>query len=172
MSISFDRDLKTVSLSMPGYVTKMLQRFRPQYLLPGQRPVKTPSRYIAPSYTSAPQVVFIDKSEKLSPTLITELQAVIGTLLYYARAVDPTLLTISNELGEPLVMSGGNSKRPKQGCATFSLAFQPKSVTEQRKIMRKRAQNKWQPGGEEDGPCQMLPRLILTHGSVSLACAS
>jgi hypothetical protein len=83
MSISFNRDLKTVSLAMPGYVTKMLQRFRPQYLLPGHRPAKTPGRYIAPSYTSAPQVVFVDKSEKLSPTLITELQAIIGTLLYY-----------------------------------------------------------------------------------------
>jgi hypothetical protein len=44
------------------------------------------------------QVTFIDKTEKLNPTLITELQAIIGMLLYYARAVDPTLLTISNEL--------------------------------------------------------------------------
>jgi hypothetical protein len=98
MYIAFDRDRNTVSLSMPGYVTKMLQRFRPQYLIPGHRPSKTPGRYIPPSYTSAPQVIFIDKTEKLSPTLITELQAIIGTLLYYARAVDPTLLTIANEL--------------------------------------------------------------------------
>jgi hypothetical protein len=30
--------------------------------------------------------------------LITELQAIICTLLYYAGAVDPTLLTIANEL--------------------------------------------------------------------------
>jgi hypothetical protein len=98
MSISFDRVQHTVSLSMPGYVTKMLKRFRPQYLLPGHRAAKTPGRYIPPSYTSGPQVVFVDNTEKLSPTLITELQAIIGTLLYYARAVDPTLLTISNEL--------------------------------------------------------------------------
>ena len=49
MSITFDRERKTVSLSMPGYVTKILQRFRPQYLLPGHRPAKNPGRYIAPS---------------------------------------------------------------------------------------------------------------------------
>jgi hypothetical protein len=98
MSISFDHVQHTVSLSMPGYVTKMLQRFRPQYLLPGHRAAKNPGRYIPPSYTSGPQVVFVDNTEKLSPTLITELQAIIGTLLYSARAVDPTLLTISNEL--------------------------------------------------------------------------
>jgi hypothetical protein len=84
---------------MPEYVTKMLQRFRPQYLLSGHRAAKTPGRYIPPSYTSTPQVVFVDTTEKLNPTLfITELQAIIGTLLYYARAVDPTLLTIANEL--------------------------------------------------------------------------
>jgi hypothetical protein len=81
---------------MPGYVTKMLQRFRPQYLLPSHRSPRTPGRYIPPSYTPGPQVTFVDKT--LNPTLITELQAIIGTLLYYARAVDPTLLTISNEL--------------------------------------------------------------------------
>jgi hypothetical protein len=98
MSITFDRVLTTVSLSMPGYVTKMLQRFRPQYLLPGHRAPRTPGRYIPPSYNPGPQVTFVDKTEKLNPTLITELQAIIGTLLYYARAVDPTLLTISNEL--------------------------------------------------------------------------
>jgi hypothetical protein len=99
MAIAFDRARKTNSLSMPGYVTKMLQRFRPQYLIPGHCASKTPGRYIPPSYTSTPQVVFIDTTDKLNTTLIMELQAIIGTLLlYYARAIDPTLLTIANEL--------------------------------------------------------------------------
>jgi hypothetical protein len=98
MNIAFDRPNKTVSISMPGYVQKMLQRFRPQYLLPGHRHPRTPGVYIAPSFSKKPPEVFVDKSAKLSPTLITELQAIIGTLLYYARAVDPTLLPIANEL--------------------------------------------------------------------------
>ncbi len=68
------------------------------YLIPGYRLAKTPGRYIPPSYTNTPQVVFVDTTDKLNTTLITELQAIIGTLLYYARAVDPTLLTIANEL--------------------------------------------------------------------------
>ena len=83
---------------MPGYVQKMLQRFRPQYLLPGHRHPRTPGIYIAPSFSKQPPKVFVDKSAKLSPTLVTELQAIIGTLLYYARAVDPTLLPIANDL--------------------------------------------------------------------------
>jgi hypothetical protein len=98
MAIKFDRINKTVSISMPGYVKKMLQRFRPQFLLPGHRPPRTPGIYIAPTFSKKPQTIFIDRTEKLSPVLITELQAIIGTLLYYARAVDPTLLPIANEL--------------------------------------------------------------------------
>ncbi len=59
---------------------------------------RTPGIYIAPSVSKKHQKVFIDNSAKLSPTLVTELQAIIGTLLYYARAVDPTLQPIANEL--------------------------------------------------------------------------
>jgi hypothetical protein len=92
---------KTVSLSMPGYVTKCYNDFDPntcsQVIARPKHLADTSLHHI---YTSAPQFIFIDKTEKLSPTLITELQAIIigGTLLYYARAVDLTLLTISNEL--------------------------------------------------------------------------
>ena len=56
-------------------VKKMLQRFRPQYLLPGHRPSRTPGVYvyiyIAPSFSKKPQTVFIDRSEKLSPAPIS-----------------------------------------------------------------------------------------------------
>jgi hypothetical protein len=37
-------------------------------------------------------------SPPLSPSQKTELQAIVGTILHYARAVDPTLLPIANEL--------------------------------------------------------------------------
>jgi hypothetical protein len=45
-----------------------------------------------------PHKPYSSTTDKLNPTLITELQAIIGTLLYYAKAVDPTLLNIANEL--------------------------------------------------------------------------
>jgi len=102
----------------------MLQRFRPQYLLPGHRPPKTPGVYIVPSFSKKPQTIFIDRSEKLSPTLVTELQAIIGTLLYYARAVDPTLLPIANELASQQanatrrILNAAN--RALSYCAAFS----------------------------------------------------
>jgi hypothetical protein len=124
MAIAFDRQNKTVSISMPGHVEKMLQQFRPQYFLPGHRPPRTPGVYIAPSFSKKPQTIFIDRSEKVSPTLVTELQAIIGTLLYYARAVDPTLLLIANELASQQanatrrILNAAN--RALSYCAAFS----------------------------------------------------
>ena len=77
----------------------MLTRFRPQYLDTKHRPAQTPGRHIVPVYgRKSPQLTSVDNSPRLPPESITELQAIIGTLLYYARAVDPSLLPISNEL--------------------------------------------------------------------------
>jgi hypothetical protein len=90
----------------------------------GHRPPRTPGVYIAPSFSKKPQTVFIDRSEKLSLALITELQAIIGTLLYYARAVDPTLLPIANELASQQanatrrILNAAN--RALSYCAAFS----------------------------------------------------
>ncbi len=52
------------------------------------------------SHLKSPQVTSVDNSPRLPPEFVTELQAIIGTLLYYARAVDPSLLVlpIANEL--------------------------------------------------------------------------
>jgi hypothetical protein len=84
---------------MPGYVQKMLTCFRPQFLDTAHRPTRTPGRYIAPIYgQKSSQLTTVDNSPRLPPESVTELQAIIGTLLYYARAVDPSLLPIANEL--------------------------------------------------------------------------
>jgi hypothetical protein len=95
MHIAFDEH--SVSISMPGYITKMLKRFRPTYFSPSHRPATTPGKYTVAVYRRI-QLAKVDTSPSLSPTETTELQAIVGTLLYYARAVDPTLLPISNEI--------------------------------------------------------------------------
>jgi hypothetical protein len=95
MNIAFNRTRTAVTISMPGYVHKMLTRFRSQFLDPAHRPAQTPGRYIVPVYgRKSPQLTSFDDSPRLPPESITELQAIIGILLYYARAVDPSLLPI------------------------------------------------------------------------------
>jgi hypothetical protein len=99
MNIAFNTARTAVTISMPGYVHKMLTRFRPQFLDKAHRPAQTPGRYTVPVYgKKSPQLTSVDDAPRLPSESITELQAIIGTLLYYARAVDPSLLPISNEL--------------------------------------------------------------------------
>jgi hypothetical protein len=86
-----------VRLSMPGYITKALQRFRPNYLLPNHRPAATPGKYHDTVYPRI-KLVQEDRFPLLTPTERTEIQAIVGTLLYYARAVDPSLLPIANKI--------------------------------------------------------------------------
>ncbi len=99
MKVTFNRLQRTVSLAMPNYITKMLTRFRPHYLQPGHRAAKTPGIYIPPNYGKRePQLAPIDSSAPLSAAQNLEIQGIVGTALYYARAVDPTLLPVANEL--------------------------------------------------------------------------
>jgi hypothetical protein len=122
MTIAFDRPSKTVSISMPGYVQKMLQRFRPQYLIyfPATATPRHPaSTSLRLSPSNHKQCSSTERSEKNSPTLVTELQAIIGTLLYYARAVDPTLLPIANELAS----QQANATRRIRNAANHALSY-------------------------------------------------
>ena len=79
-----------VDVSMPGYIEKALQRFT--HPTP-TRPQHAPSQWTAPQY-GAP-IQYADDEDNTAPLPkegITRLQQIIGTLLYYARAVDPTML--------------------------------------------------------------------------------
>ncbi len=82
---------------MPGYIHKALQHFRPQYLLPTHRAAATPGKYHDAIYPRI-QLATEDKSPLLTPIQSTEIQAIVGTLLYYARAVDPFLPPIANKI--------------------------------------------------------------------------
>ena len=98
IGITFDWDYanKRVHLSMPGYVSKALQRFT------HERPLKiqnSPHPHVATNYGAKAQYV---EPVEVSPPLDKEkqkyVQAVVGTLLYYSRAVDPTMLVALNAI--------------------------------------------------------------------------
>jgi hypothetical protein len=96
INITIDRPKRCVTLSMPGYVDKLLHKLRPL----GLKPVTTPAIYTAPNYKSPKaQTATVDTSPLATPEQKRELQVIIGTLLYYARTVDPSILTAVHELG-------------------------------------------------------------------------
>jgi hypothetical protein len=90
LTLEWDYVACIVNLSMPGYIAKALNRF--QHPPPG-KPEHSPHPWTAPTYGALTQ---LSAPGSTSPTLATTeklcLQEIIGTLLYYARAVDCTML--------------------------------------------------------------------------------
>jgi hypothetical protein len=75
---------------MPGYIKKALQRFA---IPPTTRAQHAPHAWSKPVYGQTQQLTKpIDNSPALNATERRRLQEIIGTLLYYGRAIDSTLL--------------------------------------------------------------------------------
>jgi hypothetical protein len=96
MTIAIDRQARHVTLTMPGYIDKLLRRVKPE----GTKGASTPAIYTPPNYASAgAQRATMDTSPPVPDADKRYLQSVIDTLLYYSRAVDPTICTAIHELG-------------------------------------------------------------------------
>jgi hypothetical protein len=74
---------------MPGYIDKLLQRFQHRLI----KQSKSPSIYVAPKFGCHVQYPAIDDSPALAAAEITELQEIVGCVLYYAMALDVTMIT-------------------------------------------------------------------------------
>jgi hypothetical protein len=74
---------------MPGYINKALTKYQhPKLVTPQHAPYKA-----APiDYGARIQRVEVNTAQPLTPKEIKHIQDIVGTLLYYVRVVDPTLL--------------------------------------------------------------------------------
>ncbi len=90
ITLDWDYANRTVDISMPGYIRKKLQEYN--HVLPG--------RLQACPYTPAPKKfgaqaqtpLEVDSSPQLDVKGIKHVQQIVGSILYYARAVDMTVL--------------------------------------------------------------------------------
>ena len=82
-------------MSIPGYVKKAMQRFQRTHLKGADSPII----YVSPNYSKHQQEVPLDEpSIPLTAAETLELQAIgVVFLLFYSRAVDPTMLTAINK---------------------------------------------------------------------------
>ena len=81
---------------MRGYIDKLLQRVQPN----GIKGAQTPAQYQPPQYKHpGAQTATVDLSPMATEEDKKLLQSVIGTLLYYSRAVDPSICTAVHALG-------------------------------------------------------------------------
>ncbi|KAI2498397.1 Reverse transcriptase (RNA-dependent DNA polymerase) [Fragilaria crotonensis] len=96
LTLTWDYVRRTCDLSMPGYIARALQRF--QHVAP-PKPEHSPHPWQRPTYGAKTQFApEPDTAVALDATDKTRILEVLGTLLYYARAVDSTLLTAIGEL--------------------------------------------------------------------------
>jgi hypothetical protein len=84
-----------VDISMPQYVTKALAKFRH---VPPKTPQHSPHPWTVPVYGQKVQFATADDSPFLDARATQQIQAIAGTFLYYARAVDSTILVALNEI--------------------------------------------------------------------------
>jgi hypothetical protein len=91
---------KHVDLSMPGYIKDALHKF--QHPLP-KRPQYAPHNWTVPAYGQRIQYAPLpDAAPPATASEITRAQAIVGTLLYNARAVDPKILVPLSTLASQL----------------------------------------------------------------------
>ena len=88
---------RTCRLSMLGYITKLLLKYgHPAPKKPQHAPFKAREiNYGAKQQLSAP----VDSSPALDHAGVRRIQAIVGALLYYARAVDNKLLVALSAIG-------------------------------------------------------------------------
>ena len=95
INLKWDYNERTVELSMEDYVTRALQEL--QHPKP-KRHQYAPSHMERPDYGQTIQYVNTDESETLTPDKIKYKQRAVGKFLFYARAIDNTMLHSLNDI--------------------------------------------------------------------------
>jgi hypothetical protein len=112
ITLDWDYTKREVHLSMPGYVERALARFG--HLMPKQLQHQ-PHKHTVPTYGATIQYAKDDDATNLlSKEEKKYIQQVLGTFLYYGRAVDSTMLTaissIASTQAEPTEETMANIK--------------------------------------------------------------
>jgi hypothetical protein len=90
ITLDWDYDNQTLDISLPGYINKVLQRFEHKH---PSKPQNCPFQPNPRKYgKDAQDPLTFNNSEFLDLNGIRKVQQVVGDLLFYARAVDNTLL--------------------------------------------------------------------------------
>jgi hypothetical protein len=95
ITLKWDYEKLTCDISVSGYVNNVLNKF--QHDSP-KTPQHTPSKYVTPVYGAKTKYETLDETPLLSSTQCTIIQKINGSVLYYSRAVDPTVLMPLNDI--------------------------------------------------------------------------
>ena len=90
ITINWDYAKRTINLSMPNYISFMLHKYQHP---PPKRTWHSPHLWNRPMYGATQQLTKApDTTDPLKLSEVKRIKKIVGTLLYYARAVDATML--------------------------------------------------------------------------------
>jgi hypothetical protein len=95
MTLKWDYKNRTCNISMHGYVSNLLSRL--QHDTP-KNPQHTPSRYVTPVYVAKTQYATRDDTPPLTAKQCLTIKKITGSVLFYARTVNPTVLMPLNDI--------------------------------------------------------------------------
>jgi hypothetical protein len=95
MTLKWDYQKRACDIYTPGYIINVLNKF--QHDTP-KHPQHTPSKYVTLIYGTKTQYTTRDETPLLSDKQCTNIQKITGSVLYYARDVDPTVLMSLNDI--------------------------------------------------------------------------
>jgi hypothetical protein len=96
MTLKWDCSKRTCDISMTGYISNVLSKF--QRDPPPKHRQHTPSRCATPVYGANTPYSTKDETPPLTAQQYLTIQKVTGSVLYYTRAVDPTVLMPLNDI--------------------------------------------------------------------------
>ena len=97
LTLAWNYDQRHVDVSMPGYVQRILKRFKHPH---PRTPHHSPHKWDRPIYGQKIQYAQDDHDLPILPTdQITRIQQIVGCFLFYARAIDSTMLVALNNIG-------------------------------------------------------------------------
>jgi hypothetical protein len=95
ITLKWDYGKRTCDISMPGYVKNVLNKLQDDS---PKTPQHTPSKYVTSVHGAKTQYATRDETPLLSAKQCTNIQKITGSVLYYSRAVDPTVIMPLNDI--------------------------------------------------------------------------
>jgi len=88
LHLEWDNTTHSVELSMPSYVARALEPFGHT----DPNPSDSPHKHVPPQHGAKVQMTTLDSSPPLDAAASTRIQEIVDVFLYYARAIDNTML--------------------------------------------------------------------------------
>ena len=122
----YTQGARSVAISMPDYIREACTKYN---ITPAKRSTNNAGIHVPHKYGGAVQYTEIDSSPALSPARKLRIQGIVGTLLYYARMVDGTMLAAVGQLSSSQANATEDTEARAHHLMQYALSWPDATVT-------------------------------------------